>query len=698
MSVLSKMREQSTLLLIIIGGALAAFVLGDLFSNNSTFFQDNIKDIGEISGQTISPDVFEDKVAKGEESFKAQSGETEVDEQTKDMIRQQAWNTLLNEIIMTKEYEKVGIAVSPQELADMVFGPEPHPQIRQSFTDPKTGMFDPNNVTQFLKSMDQDQAGESKSKWLSFENVLKKDKIAEKYRTLITEGLFVTTPMVKQEYFAKSKNIKFKFVVKKYSSVPDSEIAVTDGDLEDYYGSHKKEFEQETSRKMDFVFYDVVASEQDILDVEDAINKLKPEFTTTDDDTLFLKLNSSSPLNTQYFKKGQLSPQVDTVMFYSEKGTVMGPFKEGNFYRMMKLRAVKNVPDTVKARHILIKINNGDTAKALAKADSLKKIITKKTKKFEDLAKEVSEDVGSGSKGGDLGWFTETTMVKPFADACFSGKKGDMPVVTSQFGVHLIEIQDKGKDVKKIQLAMLDFPIEPSSKTYQMVYAEASKFANKASNDGGFDKAATELKLTKQAADNIKETDKTVMGMEGSREMVRWAYKAKKGDVSKAMEFGNKYVVAVLTEIREKGNAPLEQIKDEIKMRAIKDKKAEKFIAEMNAASAATIGDLGAKLKEEVKDVEALNFAAYAIPGVGRETNVIGIVSASPQGKLSKPIKGENGVFVIFIENITEPQPITDYSFQKVQMKGNLENRAGSEMFEALKDKANVVDNRNYFY
>jgi peptidyl-prolyl cis-trans isomerase D len=248
----------------------------------------------------------------------------------------------------------------------------------------------------------------------------------------------------------------------------------------------------------------------------------------------------------------------------------------------------------------------------------------------------------------------------------------------------------------------LEKEVEPSSKTAQDVYIRASEFVSKANNKETFDKAAEEMNLVKRVAENIKETDRNIVGLNNTKEIIRWVYndKTKLESVSKPFEIDNKFIVAILTEIREKGYATLEQVKTQVEIGARKDKKAEQFINQMNQAMAegSNLETIASKLNTAVESAENVNFAAFAIPGMGREPRVLGTIFATQQGATSKPIKGETGVFVVNPQSFTEPAQVSDYSPYKLQLSGALSNRVGSEVFEALKDKANVVDNRGKFY
>jgi peptidyl-prolyl cis-trans isomerase D len=698
MSVLGKIREKSSLLLIIIGGALVAFVLGDLLSSGGAFFTGDQNRIGEIAGQTISPQEFEMRILKAEENYKMNTGASSVDESTREMLRQQVWNQLVNEIIMTEEYQEIGIRVSSQELYDMVAGTNPHPTVRQAFTDPQTGVFEHGRVLNFLRQMDQDPTGDTKMRWLEFEKNIKQEKKNEKYNTLIKQGLYVPAHLSKHEYFARNKNVKLQFVAKRYNSIADEDVSFTETDLKKYHSENSKDFEQEESRKIEYAIFDIQPSNEDILLAQEAINRLYNEFVQSDDDTSFVRLNTDGEFRIEYLGNDQLSPETE-VLFNAPKGNVTEPYREGNTFKLAKLVDSKMIPDSAKARHILVNIQEGDTASAMAKIDSLKRLI-KGGKKFAEIAEKNSEDFGSATKGGDLGWFTEGVMVKPFNDAVFHGKKGDMPIVVSQFGVHLIEITDKSAETKKALIAFVEREIEPSSATYQQFYIQASEFSNRNRTLEAFDNAAAEAGITKRIADNVKPGDRMIPGLENSREIIRWVYKAKEGEVSKPFEVENKFIVVALKETREEGVAPLERVRGDVERAVIREKKAEKFISEFNAIipSSKDISEIATKTQATAEVVESLNFAAYSVPGIGREPKVLGAVFAIPKGSTSSPIKGETGVFVVQVDEVVEPAAITDYSFFKNQLSTNLTNRVAYEVFEALKDNANITDNRFKFY
>jgi len=427
------------------------------------------------------------------------------------------------------------------------------------------------------------------------------------------------------------------------------------------------------------------------------MSKRKEEFAVATNDQQYVAQNSDGPVDSTYHAKGTMLPQIDSVAFSTSIGTLIGPFEDGGSLKLWKVASEKMVSDSVKARHILIKIENNDSAKAMATADSLRTAI-KKGSKFDVLAQTFSTDQGSSVKGGDLGWFKQGMMVPTFNDACFNGKKGDMPIVSSQFGVHLIEITDKGPATRQVQLAVLERKIEPSQKTYDQMYNKASEFASKNTTSDLFNEAVVKEGLNKRIADNLRETDRNIAGLDQPRELIRWAYGAEKGDISKVFTLGDKYVIAQLADIKEKGFLPLDAVKDPVTSEVRKQKKAEVLIEKFKKASGTTVDDIASKLNVPAADGDNVNFANGYIPNFGNEPVIVGTIFAMKSGQVSQPIKGENGVAVVTVKSFQEPPATTDYSANIKTVSDTRKSRSDYEVFNALKEKANIEDNRGKFY
>ncbi|MCF8257782.1 MAG: SurA N-terminal domain-containing protein [Flavobacteriales bacterium] len=693
--VIGKIREKSTLLLIMIGGALLAFILGDLFSSSNFLVSGSQTEIGVVAGEAIEGRDFEARVQQAIDNYKAQSGQTNVNATTTDQLREQTWNQLLRDIVMDREMEELGVTVTADEIYDMVQGNKPHPQVVQAFTDPNTGQFDNAQVFAFLQRMDDDP--ETKARWVRFEHDIAKLRRSEKYFNLIKKGLYTTSQEAGNDYAAKNSPANIRLVVKRYASVADDEFTVTDEDVKKYYNANLKKYEQEASRDVEFVTFNVDPSKEDIEKVQHWAEGVKGEFETAENDTLFVNRESDVKFNAMWTAKGSLAVNIDSVMFHAPKGYVHGPYRDGKALKLAKLIGVKMSPDSVKARHILITPNKyGPQTKTTA--DSIYELVKSRKEDFAALAGKVSEDPGSGAQGGDLGWFAEGQMVPSFNDACFDGKKGDIKLVQSQFGFHIIEVLDqKGKSEKRA-VAVIQRNIEPSSKTYQVVYGQADEFARAVKSVESFDELVNDKGLDKRLAPNLKENDRTIAGLDSPREVVRFAFNAKEGDVSKVIEMGNTFVVAVLTAIRDKGNTPMSDIREELEAEVRKEKKAEHFIREFAAANATDIQALADKMNLPVEVKENVSFSAASIPGLGREPEVIGTSSVLAPGKLSGPVKGQQGVFVMVVDGRAETPALDSYAASARTLNASLSSRVDFEVLEALKKKADVKDNRSKFY
>lgn len=698
MSILEKIRTKSGLLVGIIAIALLIFILESALDSGNRFFSGNKTRVGEIGGKDISISDFEAKVDEAAENEKARSGKTTIDDNTRENLRGQVWNQLLMETIMGQQYKELGLAVSETELFDMVQGKNPHPSVKQAFTNPQTGVFDPGQVITFLKNMDKPGNEDTKMRWINFEQAIKQERMATKFNTLLKKGLYVTKAEVKRDFMAKNRTIKFNYVVQRYTSVPDSTIKLAEDDLKKYYNENKNKFKQDfDSRDLDYVAFEVIPSAEDRNEAMQSLLKIAPEFAKATNDSDFVNQNADSKFEAQYAGRKSLAPQLDTL-YNAGIGTIIGPYFDGNAFRLAKLTGVRMAPDSVKARHILLKVEGVSVEKVKAKADSLKKLI-KAGAKFEDLAKANSTDPGSAAKGGDLGFFKEGMMVKPFNDACFNGKIGDMPIVESQFGVHLIEITGRGAETRKVLITYVDRQLKASTKTYQEAYQKATRFAGESRNLEQFESNVKSQKLTSMPAQMVRELDRNMGGLENSRLVVKWAYKANKGDVSEVFDLGSKFVVAVLKEVKEKGILPLEAVRKQVEFEAIRDKKAERFLADLDGKMkrAGSLSALAAEMKVVVDTAKTTSFAAPYLPS-GRELGLVGMLSVAKTQSLLKPFKGENGVYVAQIWETTSPTFPSDWKDATDQLSNSLKSRVDYEAFEALKEKADIKDNRANFY
>jgi peptidyl-prolyl cis-trans isomerase D len=679
MAVIGKIRQRAGLLIGLVGFSLAAFVLGDLFTSNRSFIGGgNPTDVAIIGDTKISVQDFEALVTQLTENYKINTGTDNVDQATVESLRDQAWTQLMSDHIIMKQLNKTGLVVSSDELFDMIQGKNPHPQIKQSFTDPNTGQFSPANVLQFLKNMDNDPTGASRAQWVSFEGYIKEERIKEKYNKMIEKGLFVTTEQGKRDYKFKNNNFNIQLMMLDYGMIEDSTVQVTDAQLRDYYNSHQNDFEQEASRKIEYVVFDVFPSKEDRSKVYESVTALVDEFSTTENDSLFSLINSDDKQPITWYKQGELSPAIDTTFFNenTNAGLVYGPYEENSSVKLAKLLDSQYRSDSIKVSHALISYVN-------------------------DFASNQSDDKVSAEDAGNLDWLSAQSPMDPqFLDGAFNTQKGGISLVESPFGFHIIKVTDAKDQSLQVKVAFIDRRIEPGSKTYQAAFSQANEFAGVNNTSELFEAAIQEQGLTKRIADDLKETDKVIAGIENPRSLVIWAYRSEKGQVSKAYEFTNKFVVAHLVEVQEKGVAPYEDIKDKLTEFVLKDNKAVLFEEQINAAmqNSKDIEQIASELSTRVTSATNVNFGSSFIEGVGVEPALIANVVATKQDEFTQTVQGQSGVFLAFVSEIIESPEPTDVKANVSQLQSQTQQRSTYEVFEALTEKANVVDNRGKFY
>jgi len=699
MAVINKIRSRAGLLIGIVGFSLFAFILGDLLHNNKNLFGGDTSTVAVIAGKKINVQDFEAQVQTMVTNYKLNNNTETVDQNNMDQLREQAYTQLINDEVMGKQYAKIGLTVSSDELFDMVRGSNPHPQIKQAFTDSKTGVYNPSSVINFLKNMDNDKTGRTRAQWVVFEKAIQQERLGQKYNDLVKQGLYVPTMEAKDDFINKNRTASVRYVAIPYTSILDTTVTVTDAELKAVYNANLKRYKQVASRSIDYVTFDVNPSEIDRKDASDKIGELVDGFKTTISDSAFVALKSDSPFDGTFHKKGTLAPNIDSVMFGAALGTVVGPYEENGTFKLAKLSATKLLPDSVKASHILLKVAApSQKAAVMILADSIKKAI-QDGMPISILSDKYSTDQGAKTKGGDLGWFASGAMVKEFNDSCFEGKKGDVIVVETQFGIHILKIVDQAGSSRQIRVAFVTAKIEASSKTYQMVFTKANEFAAKNTTAQLFEKGIKDGNLTKLTEANINESTKQIGPLENSRELVKWAFNAKISDVSKAFEFGNKFAIGKLNDAREKGYSTIDQVKDQLTAEARKDKKAEMIIEKLKKSGNATNLDvIASSNKQVVNPADNVSFGNPFLGNAGMEGNVVGHIMTLKTNQVSEPLKGISAIYIVSVTSFKDSIPPKDLSDAAKQLRQQMQTRSQYEVFNALREKAEIDDRRFKFY
>ncbi|MFV0366154.1 MAG: SurA N-terminal domain-containing protein [Mangrovibacterium sp.] len=702
MATLQKIRNHGGLLVGIIFVALAAFLLGDAFRSGA--FGSDTQVVGEIDGNKISIIDFQRKVDEISDVHKMSTGNMQLDEHAMTQVRNEVWRDYEYQIIFEPACEKLGLAVTSDELFDMVQGSNLHPAIQQMFTDPQTGQFSRTAVLNFLRAVNQGQVNQQQyTYWKYLESQIKRDRLASKYNALVAKGVYVTSLEAKNSLKEKNTAVDFNYVKLPYSLVSDSAVSVSNSEIKAYYNAHKEEYSRESSRTIQYVMLPIKATDADEKEAFAWIQDIRDEFATASDNPQFVNLNSDMAFDGNYLKEADVEDSLREFAFSAKVGDVYGPVRGAQAYTLVKLDSREMLPDSVKARHILLNPQTlGSLDAAQTMADSLKTVIEQRKTSFAELAERYSEDTGSASDGGDLGWFKRNQMVKPFEDAAFNGDVNKVYVITSQFGVHIIQPTAKGKTVEQVRLAELVRNIEPSAHTEDAVYANASKLAT-ISNIEAFNSEVKEMGLNTRRA-SLSEDEPSVAGLEDSRSLIRAAYSANgvndfltDYEGTSIFKFGENFVLAHLAGVQEKGYADVADVTPSIRREIAKTKKAEQLSAKVSGSD---LNAIAAKENAAVQSAAGVNFGMQSVPTLGVEPAVVGTATNLAQGSLSKAIAGNNGIYVLkntAVNTAATPADAQVYA-EQARLNSNYAYRINYQSFDVLKDKVEVEDNRVRFF
>ena len=707
MATLQTIRTRAGLLIaIVIGISLAAFILGDLLQSGSSIMNRNQMEIGEINGESIQYPDFQRQVEELGEIYKQNTQQNQLDENSWVQVREQTWNNIVQNIVMSDVYKDLGIEVTSDELYDMIQGANLHPIIQQLFRNPNTGQVDRGAVVNFLKQLDTNVAPEQKAYWLYLENQIVNERTQTKYSSMVGKGLYITTAEAQESLNSGSKQVNFDFIALNHSTVADSTVKITESDLKAYYNSHKNDYKQEKIRDIEYITFNVKPSAADYKDAEKWINDIKDDFANATNNVQFVNSNSDISFDGTWYKKESLPSNVGTWIF-DEKANindVLGPYFDNDTYTLAKLDSLAMMPDSVKARHILLKPNTQEEVVSMqALADSLKTAIENGSN-FATLAMQYSTDQGSAINGGDLGWFGRGQMVKPFEEAAFNNAKNEVTIVPSQFGIHIVQTTDRGKLTQQARVAMLVRKVEPSTRTYQDTYAKASKFASENTDAEKFNAAIAAEKLNKRVA-TVRENDREIAGLESGRILIRAAYEAEQGDIlttsqgTPIFELGDNFVIGVLTKATEEGESTFEEAKTKVELAVTKEKKTEYLVKKATDAlnGKTDLQAVASQLNTEVKNASNINFNSFSIPGLGLEPSVVGTVTSLEVDKISKPIAGNNGVYIVIVTSVNQG-PEQGVDIEQARLAQSMGYRASSQAVEAQREKAEIVDKRSKFY
>lgn len=703
MAAIGNIRKHYGLLVVIVGIALLAFVLGDLFKSTNSRQTTNV---ATVDGKKITYQDYSNLVNMNLENVKAQNGGS-LSTEDNYSVHANTLEQMIREIIMENEYEDLGLVVSGDELYDQFLGENPNQYVVQSFTNPD-GSFNRELVTTYIRDF-QTLNPELKSNWLNFERAIKEDRLNTKYETLLKKGFYLPNKLAERIYADKNDKTSAEVYAVRYNTVADSTVVVNDADNKAFYNNNKNKYQTEATRSIDYVVFDITPSKADVDYSKKYVSDLKKDFTEIDNAANFVNANSDLAYDSTWKSRKDVPAELEQVIFDQNNGVgfVYGPYENEGYYNIAKIVAMENRSDSLMASHILVSYANAlrsdatrtkEEAKALA--DSILNVVKKDNSKLEALAKDFSDDPSAQTNNGDLGWFTDGMMVHNFNEFVQDNKVGTIGMVETPFGYHIIKVTDRNEAAPKARLAVLAHEITPSSATYQNVFAEANKFVTENTTAEDFNKAIEEQGLNKRTYPSLRKNTNFITGISNPRQIVRWAFdeNTKVGDMSTIFDLDNMYVVAVLTKSVEEGFTPYEEIADRYQF-VIKKEKKGAMLAEQAKTYGTDYQKMIDNMKGEKTTVDNVTFEGRGFGNFGVEDKVIGTVIGMKEGEVSEPIVGGNGLFVVKVTKETPAAATTDYSSIVREYRTRFNNQIlNNSAYSALKDNVKIEDNSILFY
>ena len=620
MTTLQRIRNHGVILLIVVGVAMLAFILGDFLNSGSSFFNKNRENVGVIAGHKVHYSEYETAKDQLTEVYKIESGSNDINEDLSIQIRNQVWQMLLMDYTLREQADEIGLTVTAEELSELCIGANPHQLIRQrrAFYD-ETGNFNRFALINFLNSLaqtpeTQEQAAnmqQAKNYWMYWENAVRLTHLQEKYVGLLSKLITANPLDAKYAFEATQTSVNVEFVERPYFAVADSLVKVTNADIKKLYDANKEQYKRTPNRSLVYVSFPIVPSKADFAEVEKLMKSLESDFQTKDDVTAIVNGNSDILYDGRDFSETTIPAEYKEFAF--GKGAKKGQFTELTFAN-----------DTYSMARIM---DCGYT-----KSDSVQLVLVAN---------------GEGTEDVELGWFTATDLQKNIADPAFAGKKGSQFTVSTGMGEQTFKIADKSQPTPKVKLAILSRKVTPSSKTYGVLYNEAKQFVVNNGTEELLRQAAQEQGLNVTPAYGLNVNADKVNDLKNSRGIVRWAFEAKDGQLSDVFECGEQFVVAALTEVNDGDYRTIDEVRMELTFQATTDKKAEYLMNQLKGVS--TLEEAAELFDAEIQTAENVTLASTRLGAAGIEPAVIGTALALENNATSAPVKGNAGVYMVRI-------------------------------------------------
>lgn len=702
MAVLQKLRDKGTMLLIVVGSALVLFIVGEAITSSASFRNEAKSNVGIINGKKIKLRSYLEKVDQMTNVYKIENGDNNVNEQATEQIRQSVWENEIQNKLLDNEANAIGMTVTDKEMYNLLVGNNISPIIanRRIFVNPQTGQFDPSIVQNFIQAINApdasqripaDQLSQYKSYWQFWENNVKQYQLQRKYASLLSSLIVTNSLDAKNAYNGGKDTVSVVYAMKNYFAIPDSAVKISESDLKELYNKKKEQFKQDANCEIAYVDFPMNPSKADFQDVEAWINKLKPEFSTTDDVAGVVNDNSDISYHGYSLTKSEVDPDFADFAFSGKVNDVDGPiFKDGT-YKMARIVETGILsPDSVKLRNIFVAASTPDSTKALA--DSLENVL-KAGGNFATLAAQYSQ-AQNGRMGGQIGWVHEAGMTKDFANLAFSTPANGYFQQVLPHGINLVEVEEVSNNVPKVKLAVLSRKVTASEHTRADIYNKAKQFASAYNTLEKLQDSTAKEGLVLETAKQVQTSTQQLNNLPKTREVIRWAFNNKTGKVSDVIDCGDNLVVAGIVKNEKEGYAPFKDVKSILQHELLNDKKAEILMAQMKGKSIE-------QLKTEnyaIDSVSNITFNTSFAGSLGYEPELLGTAPLMSANQVSKPMKGVNGAFLFKVLSKDVSQKPFNAREEEVLLNARQQYMINYTAIQALVEMAKIEDLRYKYF
>jgi len=706
MQIIQNIREKGTaIVIVVIALSLIGFILMDAKSGGKTslFGSSSTTNVGEVNGEPIEYKDFTDKVKQTEDQYGGRVSGNQIYE-----VRQSVWDQLVAEKVIIREFKKLGLSFSPKEMSAIMFSSDAPYTLKQAFTDKQTGQYDINKVQEWWKTAKKSKDEQRAAIESQIIEPMKLQTLYSKYNGMIAASAYYPAWMQKKDFAERNQFANISYVGVPYNVINDNDVKVSDAEIIEYINKKSSLYKQDGGRFISYVSFSANPSANDSLKAKESIEALKAPFISDTNANNFLARNMST---IKYFDGYSLRSkmamvQKDTIAALSI-GNVYGPYLDGGSYVLAKMLGNRQMPDSVRARTILVSTRDLQTGQPTI-ADSIAKkridsisIAIKGGADFNSMVLQYSDDKVSKDKGGayDFSSIQFQNLPKEFSEVVFYGTTGDKKIVHSDIGWYYIEVISQKNFETAYKVAYMSKQILATDETVNNASMKATKLSGENRDIKSLAAYVTKNGIQKIDVPTMITQNEYRLGLlQDARQLIRWAFEAKAGDVSEPFSIEDQFVVAAVTKVQAEGLPDASTARPLVETFVRKEKKAaiiKEKLSKANSLETAT-SIYNQPIRTAGED-STLTLGSQIINGIGDEPKVIGAAfNKNFQTKISEPINGNGGVFLVKVNNIGGLQIETaeNTAIQTTeQTRGILQKL--SAWFESLKKTAEIKDYRN---